>query len=762
MGLFVCVCPHYILVKRLLSASHFKHVFTPLQGKRVGFVKMYGNVGDRLIDWATEQLFDEFGIVYGTLNWSEGGSDIDQVLWNTDSVVIAGGGNLGSKYDNCRQLRRRYVDSGLPITVLPQSLTDTDEQLSDYFSIYMREPESIELYPQGIIAPDLTLGFTPPELHVQPDIDKGIFIREDEENHVGYPESSLGDPAQICDSVMEYLSLAARCKIIYTDRVHFAICGLIAEREVHLLPGNYHKNRSLFDSWLKDLGCKWCENVEGLPDISPNCVDRNYTSLAVPKSREIPWHMTPTLVDDVELTNSGNEIILRSIKNCLEVNLSVATEKYIEAIDGRRSIQQVCEAVKEQNSQSMLEIARDAQFLLTTLRDNGIVRFACDTTSLYPDDGSIVSEYFELHVEAPFVVGDRIRYQATFRETGQEPKVVWFEILGTDPAVFSPRGDAFVLVCLLQSMQRGLPLHVSGCKVSAGLLKNLYEFQMIFSAWYPELSCIEIYAETDETDKTEPQTTNAIAAFSGGVDSMFSIFRQLNENIPHWDYGVTTALFVRGFDIYISSPKSFNQARVRAESGLKDTTCNLISVNTNVRELYSEWRRAHGLCISAALSLFNHRYATGILASTIPYKMLYPFGSNAITDRLLGSDHFKIVHDGAEFDRFEKLQYLSGFQKALPHLRFCYLDRTPHENCGKCQKCVITAILMIALALPLDCFSNPPDSDQISKVLDDMSKSIQLNYLEYHDLHAARNELKKTRVFPEWFAELDKLIEGAQ
>jgi exopolysaccharide biosynthesis predicted pyruvyltransferase EpsI len=56
--------------------------------------------------------------------------------------------------------------------------------------------------------------------------------------------------------------MASRYRRIITDRLHFAIAGLHAGREVTLLPNNSHKNRSMHETWLAGLGCHFAESVE--------------------------------------------------------------------------------------------------------------------------------------------------------------------------------------------------------------------------------------------------------------------------------------------------------------------------------------------------------------------------------------------------------------------------------------------------------------------------------------------------------------------
>lgn len=42
-----------------------------------------------------------------------------------------------------------------------------------------------------------------------------------------------------------------------TDRLHFAVAGLHAGREVTLVANDYHKNRSMHETWLAALGCRF-------------------------------------------------------------------------------------------------------------------------------------------------------------------------------------------------------------------------------------------------------------------------------------------------------------------------------------------------------------------------------------------------------------------------------------------------------------------------------------------------------------------------
>jgi hypothetical protein len=230
---------------RLLPLDAFAHVFEPLRGGRIGYIRPYGNVGDALIEWATRQLFDEFRI-----QWQMFDPDADDAA-EFDELVFGGGGNMGTRYRNNWELRRKVLALGLPVTILPQSFSSPEDR--PYRRVYVRERASLELCPQGILAPDLALGLQHPICR-PPTRGLGVFLRRDPERAAGLRWFSR-DPVRLCRTPQEYLDLAASYERIVTDRLHFAICALLSGREATLLPNDYHKNWSMYETWLKPFGC---------------------------------------------------------------------------------------------------------------------------------------------------------------------------------------------------------------------------------------------------------------------------------------------------------------------------------------------------------------------------------------------------------------------------------------------------------------------------------------------------------------------------
>lgn len=227
---------------RLLGPEHFAEIFEPLRGRSVGLVEAGGNAGDLMIHRATRQLCDHFGV-----RWT---------VWDgaaLDRLLIFGGGNMGSPYEEGRRIRRAAIESGIPCDQLPQSWMALEDSGCD--RTFVREQESLELVSGGILAPDLALGMEFERPQVATTHGTEWFLRIDGESVFShYPPH---DPTRYARTIADYLALAARFEHVVTDRLHFAIAALMAGRRVTLLPNSYHKNRSMWETWLERLGCEW-------------------------------------------------------------------------------------------------------------------------------------------------------------------------------------------------------------------------------------------------------------------------------------------------------------------------------------------------------------------------------------------------------------------------------------------------------------------------------------------------------------------------
>ena len=276
---------------RLLGLDAFESVFAPLQGKRIGYIRPHGNVGDGLIEWATFQLFEAFGI-----NWQRVDPDTCAGV-DVDELVFGGGGNMGNRYHRNWRLRGKALALGLPMTILPQTFTSVEDR--PYKRVYVREHTSLFYCSRATVAPELALGFDCSVTRT-PTRRTGVFLRRDQER-ISWPRFFRRDPVKLCRTPQEYLELAADYARIVTDRLHFAICGLLLQRDVTLLPNDYHKNQAMHDTWLgrwdadlpKACAKPWVENKRRQEAM----LDREYCDIGpIEASRSGDTHRVSAMV----------------------------------------------------------------------------------------------------------------------------------------------------------------------------------------------------------------------------------------------------------------------------------------------------------------------------------------------------------------------------------------------------------------------------------------------------------------------------------
>jgi hypothetical protein len=275
-----------------------------------------------------------------------------------------------------------------------------------------------------------------------------------------------------------------------------------------------------------------------------------------------------------------------------------------------------------------------------------------------------------------------------------------------------------VIATIFLSMSQGGEVRVHG-QVSPYLLKNLEEFQAIWSSWRPQqYKIVSITAETEREEPAAREEERAISTFSGGVDSCFSAFRHYTGQCGRQKRNLQAGLMVQGFDIPLQD-KAFEGAMQKSHLILASLDMECIPIATNFREVVKfNWEDTFGTGVASCLHLVKGGYTAGIIASSHAYQTRnFVYGSNPLTDHLLSSQYFEIVHDGALFPRLEKIRYLLDWPEALENLRVCWQGEQKDRNCGVCEKCVrnILNFRLLGVDLP-PCFEHDVSAQQIANL----------------------------------------------
>lgn len=317
---------------------------------------------------------------------------------------------------------------------------------------------------------------------------------------------------------------------------------------------------------------------------------------------------------------------------------------------------------------------------------------------------------------------DRLRLAAIVETPRVPRREIWFDVPIEYAGWVTDRADPFYLVARRWMMFEGIDAIVHG-PVATTLRAKDGEFQrnlMSLLGLHPEREIpyrqVTLDAtEVVETPAAEPEA--AVAAFSGGLDSLFTIYQNVVEPQPGaWD--IRAAVMVHGFDIALDDPKAWSAAVDRAGPALAEAGLPLIEIATNAREL-GDWLVLASSGLTAALALFGGAVGRGVVAGSDPYFRdgRYTLGVSDTLYPWLSSRSFEVVVDARSFDRPGKIRGMGRWTTALERMRVCYAPDANGVNCGVCKKCVGTWLHCRSLGVTTGAFSREPDPDTVAAKL---------------------------------------------
>ncbi len=263
---------------------------------------------------------------------------------------------------------------------------------------------------------------------------------------------------------------------------------------------------------------------------------------------------------------------------------------------------------------------------------------------------------------------------------------LWFESLESVPArSIEALGCAFTI-----------PSAASGKKLvfesapDPVWLANAQQAQAVAAKWWG-YSCPGMIAPP-EWSVPVPTAANRHTAlcFTGGVDSFYTLLRG--------DQRVERLLFVLGYDIELTDLQRAQAAeasvrQVAAELGVQ---VDLVRTNLRTHKAFRaiNWEHAHGGALAAIGHLLSDHVNQLLISASYPHVFNRPWGTHWELDPFWSSSRLAITHAGAEKWRSEKLAALINEPLVRQHLRVCWENRSPSGNCGECEKCLRTMLVL--------------------------------------------------------------------
>lgn len=301
---------------------------------------------------------------------------------------------------------------------------------------------------------------------------------------------------------------------------------------------------------------------------------------------------------------------------------------------------------------------------------------------------------------------DRARISAlmVWEDSDRPPLEVFFETGQRFANSLICNPDAFLAAAIVPALwagERRIHIEEAVCPL---LLENLGNAVALLLYWHKAFrQPIRIEAPARTAPANLPER-HAGVFLSGGLDSLFTL-RDNRQRYPReHPLSIHYGILVHGFDMGYMPGKddssAFEQARKTLAPIVEETGIVLVPLVTNLRQLNNDidfWaHQFHGAALSAVAhslgGMLDRIYIASSPAANIRFT---PWGSHPLLDTLYSSCDVQVVHHGMQYTRLEKTAVVAEWPAGRDNLRVCLKNRPEKLNCGCCEKCVRTRLMLL-------------------------------------------------------------------
>src|SRR5262245_48973454 len=254
-----------------------------------------------------------------------------------------------------------------------------------------------------------------------------------------------------------------------------------------------------------------------------------------------------------------------------------------------------------------------------------------------------------------------------------EDDPIFFELSGSDAADVTV-ADGFVGSLIHFLMETHQDLHVEG-RITDTCLRNLVEYQRYWSLIQPDrCSRIRITADEIVADRGGARALPAVANYSGGTDSAFTVVRHRLQLCGTDTVPLQAVAIVHGFDVPLADEQGFFRLLDRLQPVIEEYGLSRYVVRTNVKELaLQNWLDSYPAQIVGCLHTVSHRHSTALLASDgYGHSPVFEYGGNPISVPLLTTSRLKVLYDGGHYGRTDKTRLIAKYPTVERSLKFCW------------------------------------------------------------------------------------------
>ena len=303
----------------------------------------------------------------------------------------------------------------------------------------------------------------------------------------------------------------------------------------------------------------------------------------------------------------------------------------------------------------------------------------------------------------------RISAKIIWEDCDRIPQEIYFETESAYSQINDPDPHAFIIASIFPALYFGesrLYIEEAICpKLRDGLNTAM---RLLHHWWYsPNHKIVSIESKRIETVPTDRTPKRAAFCFSGGVDSMATLYHNHTEYPESHPGYLKDGLLVCGLEV--QDVEQFQKVLKLIGTIAESSGLTFIPVYTNIIDLGPEdpkeyWRKFWlneymSASFAAIAHLFSKRWHSFGVNSSHDIPNIIPHGSNPLLTSCYSSWGLQIKEEGINFSRFEKVKMMANWGVALQNLRVCNKSRFYEEgmlNCGRCEKCIRTMLALEA------------------------------------------------------------------
>lgn len=286
-----------------------------------------------------------------------------------------------------------------------------------------------------------------------------------------------------------------------------------------------------------------------------------------------------------------------------------------------------------------------------------------------------------------------------------------FEVLDHRPA---DRVEAVLTAFVPAALAAGAQL-ATDRPVDPGWLEGVGRASALMASWWAHAPTAPIRAPAGVAAAAKSERAGGVGlCFTGGVDSFWALLRG--------GHHPSHLVYVIGYDVDRRDVERVRGQVAAVRAVAADRGLSPIVARTDLRQHHQAaavgWERLHG----AALAAVGHLLADVIGRLVIPPSYargrLIPWGSRPDLD-----PHWSlpgvvdVEHSATDLPRLRRVQAIGPDPLVHQHLRVCWEHLTNDANCGRCEKCVRTMVMLATVDQLRRCRTFPDDTADLPELI---------------------------------------------